>query len=328
MTKHTMPPQGFDAIARGFMESRALLTAIELDAFAAIRGGATAGEAASRMGTDERATEALLNVMVAIGAAVKRDGVFHATPEAARFLAGDSPESVRTAMMHTVNMWDRWSTLTDAVRAGTSVFERKRTPEQTEAFIAAMDRGGAARAGMVAAALDLAGKTRVLDVGGGSGAYSIAFARANPSLRCVVFDLEPVTKIAARHVAAAGLEGRVTTQVGDMQTDDLGTGYDLVLLSSILHMLSPEVSIGLLQKCHAALVPGGEVVIQDFILNDDKTAPRHGALFALNMLVATKAGNAYSGAEYRDWLERAGFADTRTIALSDLPTGLVVGVKR
>lgn len=327
MTNHKMLLE-FDAIARGFMESRALLTAIELDAFTAIQEGATAGEAATRMGADARATEALLNVMVAIGAATKRDGVFRATPEAARFLAGDSPESLRTAMMHTVNMWERWNTLTEAVRAGTSVFDRKRTPEQTESFIAAMDRGGAARAGMVAAALDLAGKTRVLDVGGGSGAYSIAFARANPSLRCVVFDLEPVTKIAARHIAAAGLEGRVTTQVGDMLADDLGAGYDLALLSSILHMLSPEDSIALLRKCHAALAPGGEVVIQDFILSDDKTAPRHGALFALNMLVATTAGNAYSGAEYRDWLERAGFSSTRTIPLANLPTGLVVGAKQ
>jgi len=328
MTKQTMPPE-IDAIVRGFMESRALLTAIELDAFGAIADGATAGKAAARMGTDTRATEALLNVMVAMGLATKRYDVFHATPETARFLASQSPESLRTAMMHAVNMWNRWHTLTDAMRAGRSVWDGKRTPEQTEAFIAAMDRGGDERAQGVAAALDLAHRTRVLDVGGGSGAYSIAFARANPKLRCVVFDLEPVTKIAQRHIATARLGDRVTTQVGDFHTDAFESeAFDVVLISQILHMLSPDDCVDLLKKCHDALMPGGEVVIQDFILSDDKTAPRRGALFALNMLVATRGGNAYSGAEYRDWLARAGFGESRVIELPDLPTGLVTGVKR
>lgn len=320
-------PPDMDTTARAFMESRALLTAIELDAFTAIEDGATAEEAAKRIGAAARSTEALLNAIVALGFATKRDGVFHTTPETKRALTSDSPTSERAAMLHTVHMWDRWDTLTDAVRAGTSVFERKRSPEQTEAFIAAMDRGASQRADVVAAALDLSNKTHVLDVGGGSAAYSIAFARANETLQCVVFDLESVTEIARRYIHAAGLSDRVTTMVGDLHADELGQGYDLVFISAILHMLSPEESVRLLEKSHAALAPGGEVVIQDFILDDDKTSPRRGALFALNMLVATKAGNAYSGREYRAWLERAGFSDARVIQLPGLPTGLVVGVK-
>jgi len=327
MTHQPVPPE-IDAIARGYMESRALLTAIELDIFTAIEDGATAPEAAKRIGTDPRATEALLNAIVAMGFATKRDGVFHPTPDTARLLTSESPESIRMGLMHTVGLWNRWHTLTDAVRAGTSVVEGIRSPEQIEAFIAAMERGGQHRAETVAGALDLASKSRVLDVGGGSGAYSRALALANPALRCVVFDLEPVTKIAQRHIDAAGISNRVTTAVGDLHRDAFGEGYDVVLLSQILHMLGPDECVRLIEKASAALVPGGEVVIQDFILTDDKTSPRYGALFALNMLVVTKAGNSYSGAEYREWLEGAGFSDVRIIPLPDLPTGLVVGVKR
>jgi predicted O-methyltransferase YrrM len=326
-SQHHSSPD-IDGIARAFMESRALLTAIELDVFTAVGEGATADEAAARMGADARATEMLLNALVAMGLVTKHDGVFCATPEAARRLAGDSGESERAALMHTVGLWDRWSTLTEAVRRGTRVLERDRTPEQLEAFIAAMHRGGTERAAALAGALDLSNKTRALDVGGGSGAYSIALARANENLRCVVFDLEGVTAIAERHLAEAGLGDRVTTRSGDFHSDDFDDGYDLVLISQILHMLSPEEGVALLKKSRDALVPGGEVVIQDFILDDDKTSPRRGALFALNMLVATRSGNAYSGAEYLEWLERAGFTNARVVPLSGVPTGLVVGVKR
>jgi len=309
------------------MESRALLTAIELDVFSVTRSSASAGEVAVRLHTDARATEALLNALVAMGLLTKRDGRFRAMPEVASRLAGDSRESERSAMMHTVGLWDYWSTLTEAVRTGTRVLERAYKPEQLEAFIAAMHRGGAERAGGVAEALDLSGKSRVLDVGGGSGAYSIALARANPNLHCVVFDVADVTEIARRHIEEAGLGDRVSTQAGDFNTDEFGEGYDLVLISQILHMLSPEASLTLLEKSREALVPGGEVVIQDFILSDDKTSPHRGALFALNMLVATKAGNAYSGAEFRAWLNEAGFENTRILPLPGLPTGLVVGTK-
>jgi predicted O-methyltransferase YrrM len=317
-----------DAVARAFTESRTLLTAIELDVFSAVKSDATAGEAAAALDTDPRATEALLNALAAMGFLTKNNGRFRAVSEFAERLAGDSANSEREAMLHTVNLWDQWSTLTQAVRTGTRVLEQERTPEQLEAFIAAMHRGGAERAARVAEALDLSDRSRALDVGGGSGAYSIALARAGRNLHCVLFDLEDVTAIARRHIADAGLSDRITTQAGDFHTDSLGSGYDLVLISQILHMLSPKDCAALLEKSHDALVPGGMVVIQDFILDDDKTAPRRGALFALNMLVATREGSAYSGAEYVDWLRNAGFEGTRIISLPGLPTGLVTGTRK
>lgn len=295
---------------RGFQESRALLSAVELDLFTAVGGGDTAAGVAAKLGTDPRATEMLMNAVVSLGALKKAAGVFHNTPETARFLCDSSPDNQRWAMMHTVNMWTTWNTLTDAVRKGTSVIPpttEAPDPVRIKAFIAAMHRNASVTAQHMVEVVGASGVKRLLDVGGGSGAYSIAFAAANPALRAEVFDLPTVVGITQEHISAAGLVDRVTTRTGDLRTDDLGSGNDLVLLSAIAHMLSEAENQDLFRRCCAALNPGGRLVIREFILSDDKTAPRPAALFALNMLVATRAGSSYSEAEYRAWLTAAGF---------------------
>jgi len=166
----------------------------------------------------------------------------------------------------------------------------------------------------------------MLDVGGGSGAYSIAFAKANPVLHAEILDLPAVTAIAQRHIRAAGVEERVQPRAGDLRTDALGRGFDLVFVSAICHMLSPEENADLLRRCHDALAPGGRVVIQDFILNPEKTGPKFAALFALNMLVGTAAGSSYSEPEYTDWLTAVGFREIRHVRLPG-PSGLMIGVR-
>jgi cyclopropane fatty-acyl-phospholipid synthase-like methyltransferase len=167
----------------------------------------------------------------------------------------------------------------------------------------------------------------MLDVGGGSGAYAIAFARANSALRADILDLATVEPIAQRHIDEAGVADRVKVRAGDLRTDQLGVGYDLVFVSAICHMLSPEENLDLLARCHAALAPGGRVVVQDFILEPDKTAPRFAALFALNMLVGTRAGSSYSEPEYAGWLGAAGLEQIRHTRLPGI-TGLMLGTRR
>jgi len=132
--------------------------------------------------------------------------------------------------------------------------------------------------------------------------------------------------IAQRHIAAAGVADRVTTRVGDLRDDDYGNGYDLVFISAICHMLGPDENRAMLRKAHAALAPGGRVVIQDFLLNADKAGPKTGALFALNMLVGTRAGSSYSADEYAAWLAGSGFGDVHRVPLPG-PTGLVIGTR-
>ena len=322
-----MLPDDIAQAIRGFQASRALLTAIELDVFTSVADGGAANEVANRLGTDPRATEMLLNALVALGMLEKNDGVFRNTPVAARLLTAGSPEDERLAWMHTVHTWDGWSTLTERVRTGTPA-DRGGIPERgacwIEAFIAAMDRNAATRAPLLVDAVGADPVRRMLDVGGGSAAYSIAFARAWPELTAEVLDLPEVLPIAQGHIDAAGLAARVKTRSGDLRGDRFGADYDLILLSSICHMLGPEENRDLLRRCHEALAPRGRVMIQDFILESDKTAPLAGALFALNMLVATSNGNSYSEQEYAGWLREAGFEQVRRIETPG-PSDLMLG---
>jgi cyclopropane fatty-acyl-phospholipid synthase-like methyltransferase len=186
-----------------------------------------------------------------------------------------------------------------------------------------MHKNAAFRAPLVARAVGLEGVGRVLDLGGGSGAYSIAFARANPDLEAEVLDRPSVVPLTRKYVDEAGLGNRVTAREGDMRSEEYGSGYDLVLLSAICHMYSPDENRDLLTRAFAALGPSGRVVIQDFILNSDKTGPRTGALFALNMLTGTGGGSSYSGEEYTTWLQEVGFEDAHRVPLPG-PTDLVV----
>jgi (2Fe-2S) ferredoxin/predicted O-methyltransferase YrrM len=322
-------PDDLNSTLRGFQESRVLLTAVELDLFTAVGSGARADEVSVRTGSDPRATEMLMNALVAMGWLSKQDTIFRNTPLSARYFVAESADDARAATMHLVHLWQTWSTLTACVRAGASVFHQEmvdRGEEWTRAFIAAMHRNARARAPLVVRAVGTEGANRMLDVGGGSGAYSIAFASANENLQVDLLDVAKVIPIAQGHIESAGLAGRIRTRLGDLRADKFGEGYDLVFLSAICHMLGPDENKDLFQRCFEALAPRGRIVIQDFILEPDKTAPKLAALFALNMLVGTQAGSTYTEAEYATWLIEAGFQDVRHVRLPG-PSGLIVGTR-
>ena len=319
-------PYDLNETIRGFMGSRAILTAIELDVFSAIGSGASAAETAAKIKAEARSTEMLLNALVALKLLRKSGETFQNTPVSQRFFTAGSPDNARPAQMHTVNLWKRWSTLTDAVGAGTRVAERGSSEEWTGSFIAAMDHNARGRAEAVVKAAAVNGPRRMLDLGGGSGAYSIAFAASAPELRGEILDLPDVLPITQEHLRRAGVAERITTRAGDMLQAELGKDYDLVLLSAICHMFSLEENRRLLRRIYQALAPNGRVVVQDFILEADKTSPKFAALFALNMLVGTKAGASYSEPEYTEWMREAGFRDIKRVRMPG-PSGLMIGVK-
>ncbi len=319
-------PDELTAMLRGFQVSRVLLTGVELDVFSAVEGGAAADEVAGRIDADPRATESLLNALAALGILEKRDGRFRNGEWAARYLRAGSPHDSRQALRHNIQLWPSWSTLTDCVRHGTAVAHQEMTERGevwTEAFIAAMHKNASVGARSVLGAVDLDGVTRVLDLGGGSGAYAMAFARARPELEVTVFDLPTVTPLTRRYLVGSGVETRVHTVEGDLRTDAYGTGFDMAFVSAICHMNDPGENVAMFRKVGDALEPGGRIVIQEFVLNPDKAGPRFGALFALNMLVGTKGGSAYSEGEYAAWLEEAGFAGVRRVELPG-PADLII----
>lgn len=267
----------------------------------------------------------LLHALAALKLLRKEDGIFKNTPLSTRFFADTSPDSARKALLHTANLWQRWSNLTGSVRTGTPA-PRAGDGEWVNTFIAAMDRNARERSQAVVNAAGTEGIRRILDLGGGSAAYSIAFAKANPGVTVEVLDLADVIPLTQEYIRRAGLSGRIHTRVGDMLHDPLGDGFDLVLLSAICHMFSQEENRALYQRVRAALVTGGRLLIQDFVLEPEKTAPRFAALFALNMLVGTRGGGTYSEPEYAAWLTEAGFRDIRRVRLPG-PAGVLIATR-
>ncbi|MBW1644009.1 MAG: methyltransferase domain-containing protein, partial [Deltaproteobacteria bacterium] len=256
MEKAGVIPEELNQFMRGFMESRIFLTAIELDLFTAIGSGAAAPEIAKKIKTDPRATEALLNALAAINVLDKNENSFRNKPLTARYLVKDSEHDSRIAAMHIVGLWHRWSTLTECLKKGTSVISEKgktRDEDETRAFIAAMHKNAVFRAEKTAEILDLDGINSMLDLGGGSGAYAIAFTKHKPDIKATVFDLPAVISLTKKYVSEEGMENKIDFIEGDMIKDPFGTSYDLVWISAICHMFSPDENLKLFKKVYEAL---------------------------------------------------------------------------
>jgi (2Fe-2S) ferredoxin/predicted O-methyltransferase YrrM len=324
--KAGMLPDRLNEMIRGFMPSRCILTALELDIFTAIGDGANAEQVGTRIHANSRAVGILLNALAALGLLSKTDNDYRNTTESARFFVQGSKDNHRNGLLHTVNIWHRWSTLTEAVRRGTRIpIAGADNPEWTANFIAGMQRNAKDRAPLVVKALGTAGVRRILDLGGGSGAYSIAFAKASPDAHCEILDLPQVVPLTSEYVSMAGVSAQVSIRSGDMLHDPFGSGYDIILLNAICHMFSEEQNQDIFRRARQALAPNGRLVVQDFILNPDKAGPQHAALFSVNMLVGTDAGATYSEAEYAGWMKAAGITEISRIKLSG-PSDLIVGL--
>jgi ubiquinone/menaquinone biosynthesis C-methylase UbiE len=312
-------------MARGAWNARILLTAVELGIPDALEAKAmTAAETAAALGTDPRATALLLNALAALGLATKSGDRFANAPVAKAALVKGARDGRAAALRHHAHLWRSWSALTDVVRTGhPAAGERERPPEEYHDFVRAMHDLGWERAQTLAATLDLAGTRRLLDLGGGPGSYAVAFCARYPALQAVIFDRAPALDVAREIVRANGLERQVGFQAGDFLADDIGSGYDLALVSQVLHAYDEDRNRLLLRKVARALVPGGRVVVQEFFLNESRAAPAPSAVFAINMLVNTGNGRTYTWDEVEAWLVAAGFTRVRRMLLNG-PAGVLV----
>lgn len=322
--KAGMLPDRLDQMIRNFQPSRCILTALELDLFTAVGETASAEQIGSKIHANTRAVSMLLNALVSLGLLSKSGDQYTNTPESARFFVQGAKDNQRNGLLHAANIWHRWSTLTDAVRRGTWLPIEGEQTEWTQNFIAGMQRNAKTRAPLLVKTLGTAGVRRILDLGGGSGAYSMAFAKASPDLHCDILDLPEVVPLTAEYVQNAGVSAQVRIRAGDMLQEDFGSGYDLILLNAICHMFSEAQNRDLFRRARKALAPNGRLVVQDFILNDEKDGPQHAALFSLNMLVGTEAGASYSEAEYTSWMKAAALSEVSRINLPG-PSDLIVG---
>ncbi len=303
----------------GFRASRVILTANNLRVFENIGKGRSANELAEALKTDPRATEILLDAVASLGLLRKSRGTYRLVPSAKRFLHPASPWYQGDMLRHADTLWRNWSGLDDVVRTG---MPNRSGDRRHDVFIRAMHNNAVLRAPIVIGALDLRGVGTALDLGGGPGTYSIALAKRG--IDVTLFDL-PDTLAVAQDLVRQSRVKNVSFRGGDFHFDDIGSGYDLVLLSQVLHSNSEVEVLALLGRVFDALAPKGRVAVHEFTLNEDHASPSPGALFSVNMLVNTAGGRSYTRKELKGWLAEVGF---RKIAVKDLDeTVLVTGRK-
>jgi len=302
---------------RGYQLACVLTAAADLDVFNALAdGGQTASALAARIGGDARATAVLADALASAGV-LEKNGDRYALPAALRaFLLDSSPTSVAAMIRHQGTCLRRWARLEWAVRQG--------GPEQLEpsvrgaaadyaSFIEAMNVVSSSVAAWLVPEINPGDFRCVLDVGGGSGTWTLAWLKCHDTARAILFDLPEVIPLARLRLTGAGVADRVKLVGGDFEKDALPRGADLVWLSAIIHQNSREQNRELLQRIAAALEPGGSVYIRDILMDDSRTAPRQGAFFAVNMLVATPGGGTFTLREIREDLEQTGFRDVRLV---------------
>ncbi len=299
--------------ARAYASACVLAAGVNLDVFSIVADGpATAQAVADRAKADLRGMTALLDALAAMGLLSKRDGAYGLPEEVRRLLSPDSPDSVLPAARHIALLLPRWAALDQVVRTGKPYTMREEYVQPagaTESFIEAMHVFALPRADGLVKRIDLAGATRLLDVGGGPGTFTIAFLRAKAGLSAVLFDRPEPIEIARRHVAEAGMTDRVELVAGDFTTDELPAPCDLAWVSAIIHQNSRPQNRDLFAKVRRALAPGGRIIIRDHVMDASHTTPLSGAMFAINMLVCTPGGGTFAFDEIREDLTAAGFRD-------------------
>jgi predicted O-methyltransferase YrrM len=317
-----------DQLAAAYRPAAIFFAALRLGVFTALDSAPrSAAELAGELESDERGVRILCDALAALEILHKDgDGRYANAPVAAEVLLPDSPGSKRAMFLHGARQMAKWGGLYDCVRRGRPTPEDEIDPRLgggAEAFAAAMADVGRESAGKVAEALDLSSVSRLLDVGGGPGVYAIELARRHPQLRVVIFDRPDTAPVARRNVAAAGLAGRIEARGGDAFADDLGGPYDLVLISNLVHIYPPQANRELVRRCAAALAPGGRLAVKDFLLDPGATSPRGAALFAVNMLVSTEAGDGYTAEQVAGWMGEAGLRPQPLLELTEQSRVLV-----
>jgi SAM-dependent methyltransferase len=321
----------------GYQRTAALKAAIDLDVFTAIgEGTTTAAALASRCGASARGIRVLCDHLAMDGFLARAGDGYALTATAAAFLDRHSPACLGSAVhfLTAPAVAQGFERLTEAVRRGGTAIpaEGVLAPEHPAwvEFARAMAPVAGLTAMRLAGDLDLGRgeRCRVLDVAAGHGLFGITLARDDARVHVTALDWGNVLAVASENAAAAGLGDRFRTIVGSAFDVDWGRDYDLVLLPNFLHHFDVAGCVRLLEKAAAALAPGGRVVLVEFVPDEDRRAPADAVRFALVMLAGTPGGDAYTMAEYRDMLARAGFADPELLDLAPSPQRALVARRR
>ena len=274
---------------------------------------------ATKTGISLRGAQALLDGLTGLGILTLSGGKYQNTPEASAFLVKGKPGYLGALAEVFLEDFGTWQKLPEAAKTGLpSAIHTTDVADNPfwHVLVTAIAPLSFPVAQMAAERLGLAtaGPVKWLDVGGGSGVWSAAWLGVNKLATGYQLDWSNVNTIGREFVARFGVAERFKTIDGDFHTTDFGTAtYDFAIYSHIAHMEAPADNVTTLRKFRKALKPGGTLVVNDFILNDDRTGNPFAMLFASQMLVVTKDGFTYRQSDYRSWLKEAGFTSIEVV---------------
>jgi ubiquinone/menaquinone biosynthesis C-methylase UbiE len=331
MDERTIPDLMF-----GFIKSGLLKTAVDLELFTHIAGGARSTAAlASASGADPRALGIVLDALTALGVLRKDADGYGLDPITQLLLVKDSPAYMGAFTRITLSpeLWSGVGQLTEIVRSGKPPQKMVEVPDHPfwETFSEASAQASAMTAQGVAEHLgaDPDAAVEILDVAAGSGVYGFTALQRLPKARLTSFDWEAVLKHARRIAERHGVADRVTWLAGSaFETPLPAAHYDVIICSHFYHHFDGAQNLDLSKRLFAALKPGGRLLVHDFIPDDARAAHEPALMFAIVMLTTTERGNAYTMADYRPWLEDAGFRDLSLHPLAMGGSSVIVATKR
>lgn len=326
-------PTGIIALSTAYWGSQTLLTANRVKLFDALASGdLTAKDVAASLDLDPRGTKLLLNACVALGLCEKKSDRYSNSQASATFLVSDSPGSMANAIHYSDHLYATWGALENALQTG--VPPKKpgtylgEDEEQTRHFVYGMHDRAIAIGQALPHMIDLTGRKKMLDVGGGPGTYSALLTERFPGLRSDVLELAGVAKIAREILDNMGAAERVSMIDGDYHSSDFGEGYDVVLMSGMFHRETEANCRRLIDKALSCLDPGGLLVVSDIFADEGGASPPFATLFGLNMMLTAPDGGIHADADVAGWMKDCGFTDIdRQHFPPPMPHRIVTGVK-
>lgn len=330
------PVQIFNTI-QGYQRAFALKAAVDLDLFTVVaKGSRTAAEIAKNCNASERGVRILSDALVVMGFLTKSGNSYSVTPDTAFFLDSRSPAYLGLAfkfLLHPTQL-AHFEHLGAAVKnGGSSDPDNGLAPndpiwiEFAKGMAPIMMPAAQTMAGLLAGELSSRPSAKILDIAASHGLFGITVAQRLPKAHIYALDWANVLEVAKENAAKQGLEDRYHLLPGSAFDVDYGVGFDAVLITNLLHHFDPSENEKMLKKAHAALNPGGQVLILEFVPNDDRVSPPVPAMFGLTMLGNTPKGDAYTLAEYAAMCRNAGLETPRLVPLEPMPESLVVARK-
>jgi hypothetical protein len=331
-------PDGILQLGLAFWGSKTLLSAVELGVFSELAkaGSLESDELRDALGLHPRSARDFFDALVALGMLERDNGTYRNTPSTDVFLDRAKPSYVGGILeMANARLYGFWASLTEGLRTGEPQNEGKTGGDLFEAiyhdeaslraFAGAMTAISAGVAQALAASFPWERHQTVIDIGCAEGCVPAQLALAHDHLRGGGFDLPPMRPVFEDYVARFGLGDRLTFHAGDFFADGLPRA-DVLIMGHILHDWNLEEKKTLLAKAHAALPEGGALIVYDAIIDDDRRHNAFGLLMSLNMLIETRGGFDYTGADCQAWMREAGFTDTYVQPLLG-PDAMVVAIK-